>query len=541
MIESRENIGKRLKPRLVTLQALGVNSVEDFMHKCLTDLFYLESVVLRHGKKVEYRDLNNIHKQACDFLGFATNPYPQKLLLMSRDSLKSTMGRGLMIQEFLNACVNNFEKLFAVFTGLTELSEEHLQIITREVLSNQLLQAYFRGYIPSKASDADSWSKDKIRYKRVGIDIGSLKKSLTGKHYAGMWTDNLVNEQNYKTETLRDSTFRTWQAGESTIAEDAWELVSETPWEADDVSGRILDPDCKYDYRKIYRKSPARFLSNTGFAVFSCFARNKKGELNFPEKLNEAYLERKKRKMGTYLYMRMYEGQIISDENIRIKPSMINHFEQLPENYIRGMALDCSGTTHRQSSPTGMSIADWSQDGDLFIDYADKRKVIGTERLRWVADEVKRCKKEGRPIDFIYIEREKYGIEFQHILEDAELAAVVELDPNDLYIITTPLRGIPRDKRHEKLIPYYENSKIYSRRGLHKYENEVRTWYKGKETNVDIIDTLFLHIANKTLPQKMAIPLSDEEQMEDDFEKQIRNAKHNPLLERYKKEISARF
>jgi len=510
MIENRENIGKRLNPRYVTLQALGVNSVEDFIWKCLTDLFYLESVVLHHGKKVEYRDLNHLHKQACDFLGFYTNPSQQKLLFMSRDSLKSTMGRGLMIQEFLRASVENAERLFAIYTGNIELAEEHLKIMTNEILRNELIQAYFVGYVPSKASEADVWKKEKIRYKRIGFDIGSLKKSLSGKHYAGMWTDNLMNEQNFKTPELRKSTFLTWQANESTIAKDAWELVSETPWEADDVSGRILHPDCRFNYKDIYRKSPARFLSKTGYDVFSCFARNEKGELNFPEKLDEVYLARKKRKQGNYLYMRMYEGQVTSDSSMQIKREDRVYFEELPSNYIRFINVDCSGTKGTDSSPSGITITDWSDRAKLYIDYAEKRKVTPMELFDWLIKLYDKSQKEGRIVTWVNIEREKYGIFLQDLMER---------ERPDILVMDIPLRGRPRSVRHLKVLPYFENHQILSRRGLEQWEEEVDNWYKGKETGVDLLDTIFLAVEQQLIPRETESPQEDPQVALDDNER----------------------
>lgn len=510
MMESRENIGKRLNPRHVTLQALGVNSVEDFIWKCLNDLFYFESVVLHHGKDVEYRDLNHIHKQACDFLGFSTNPSQQKLLLMSRDSLKSTMGRGLMEQEFLRASVGRTERLFAIYTGNIDLAEEHLKIMTNEILRNELIQAYFAGYVPTKGSEADVWTQEKIRYKRIGFDIGSLKKSLSGKHYAGMWTDNLMNEQNFKTPELRRSTYLTWQANESTIAKDAWEIVSETPWESDDLSGRILHPDCRFNYKEIYRKSPARFLSKTGYDVFSCFSRNEKGELNFPELQDEAYLARKKRKQGTYLYMRMYEGQIVSDESMQIKKSDWRYYEELPLNYIRFINVDCSGTKGTDSSPSGVTITDWSDEEKLYIPYAEKKKVTPMELFDWLVELYDKSQKEGRIVTWVNIEREKYGIFLQDLMER---------DRPDILVLDIPLKGRPRPVRHLKILPYFENHQILMKRGLEQLEGEIDTWYKGKDTGVDLIDSIFLAVEQKMIPARLKVPAEDPHMAEDDNER----------------------
>lgn len=514
----RENIGGRVTASQASLQALGVNSVDDFIHRCLTDLFYLCAVVLRHGKSVEYRDLNHIHRLFCDFLDFTRNPYPQKLALMSRDTLKSTIGRGLMIQEFLKASVFNEEKLFGVYTGLTKLSEEHLTRITREILTNELIQGYFHGYVPSRESEADAWGKEGVRYGKIGIDIGSLKKSLTGFHYGGVWSDNIVNEQNVRTADLRWGTFDTWQRMESIVAQDAWELVTETPWEKDDLSGRILDPDCDFDYKKIKGKSPGRFMSTTGYDVFSCFVRNEKGELNFLPRLDESYLERKRRKQGEYFYMRMYEGQVIDAKDIQIQPAMNLKYDVLPDIHIRFISVDCAGTRSDRSSDSAVTVGDWGLDRNLYIPYSVKKKVRPIELFNWVVEIWDQSEKEERPAWCLLIEREKYGIFLESLLEERR---------PDIHVLTVSHKGLPKPERHVQVVPYFEAGRILSRKGLRDYDGEIKSWYKGKKEGVDIFDTLWMLIDQRMYPRKPPVAnlpagYRAAKEPDDDFLKQIK-------------------
>jgi len=499
------------------IRELGCGSVEEFQDRCINDLFYLCSVVLRHGKKTEYRDLSGIHLQFCDYLSFSTNPYPQKLTLMSRDSLKSTLGRGMTIQEGLKALKYGEESLLAIYTGITELSEDHLQLIEREILTNELIQAYFQGIVPIGRNDCDTCEKDKFRFRGFGIDIGSPKKALSGKHYRGMWTDNLMNEVNSRTADMRRVTFISWQQAESLLRKDAWEVVTETPWEKDDVSGRILDPKCRFDYRRLKGKSPGRFMSVTGYDVFTCPSRNEKGELNFPGVQDEQYLERKKRKQGTYIYMRMYDLQVVSDEDIRIDPRMIIHWATLPANFIRFMNIDCAGTKARESSHSAMTITDWGEDRILYVDYAAKRKIKSPVLYDWVIEEYDRAAEEGRPVDMVLIEREKYGI---------FLADLLELNRPDIRVLSVNLKSLPRPVRHMTVVPYFERGHIQSRKGLRDYEDEVTEWYRGKEEDVDIFDTLYLAVANQMIPQKIPEvqhpPGYTEAARNPDFEEQVK-------------------
>ena len=436
---------------------------------------------------------------------------------MTRDGLKTTIGRGFIVQESLKSLYNKYENNLGIYTGVTDLSEEHLGYVENELLNNELLQAYFHGYLPTKKSQCSSFEKDKFKYKDFQIDVGSPKRPLAGKHYGGMWTDNLVNEINTRTAETRRSTFESWQTAESLLAENAWELVSETPWEADDVSGNILDPDCEFDYRKIYRKSPGRFMSKTGYDVFSCFVKNEKGELNFPERLDDVYLERKKRKQGTHIYMRMYEGQVLAKDSLIVPHRGIIHYHMLPENYIRNMALDCAGTKRDESSDTGMTLGDWDEDGRLNLSYADARQLSPMNVFEWVCEVWDLCEAEKRPITYVLVEREKYAI---------FLESLMEMKRPDILVWTIPIRGIPRSVRQMSLQPHYETGNILSKKGLIKYERQARALYAGKTNNVDIMDTLWIHFEGKLVPRKMPkiVPLHREiPEADEAFMKQLKN------------------
>lgn len=491
-----------------------IKNREEFIHRCLNDLFFFCTYVLRHKKVEEYRDLNHIHRMLCDWLD--KDPNPQKLNLMSRDSLKSTIGRAKMEQEFLRMCVEDSEGLIGVITGNKDLAKKHLAKMTREILTNEYIQGYFKGYVPSKDTEAESWSKDLIRWRNIGIDIGSQEKSLTGGHYKYIWTDNFMNELNTRTYETCDNVVEIWREQESLLGPGAGELVSETPWRRNDVSGVILEPDPekKFNYKRLKHKSPSLFVSRAGYSVFSCFVRDEKGRLNFLPRLDETYLRRKRIKQGSFIYSRMYEGQIIDKESHPFT-GLIDHFDVLPYNYIRTIGVDCSGTTDKDSTLSAISVADTDEKGVLNIDYAEKRKVTPVELRDWLLDEVieKRCREQqGRMPTYVAIEKEKYGIFLKSLLDELKL---------DFYIWTVPLKGIPRPDRLISLQAPYENGKIKSRRGLSQYENEVEEYYMGRNDNVDILDSIYLHFEVQIIPKPMPEVPADAPVIEDSFRRQV--------------------
>lgn len=492
-------------------------SVEWWIEKSLTDLFWFSNVILSHKKKEEYRDLNHIHLELCDFLDYNKNPVPQKLIEMSRDSLKSTIMRAFVIQQFLRARHYDYNLKIGLVTRDTKLSKDDLNKIGDEILKNELIQAFFYGYVPRSKDDAESWTKEEIRYKGIEIDIGSVDKSLTGFHYDIIINDNFCDEKNTATADLRKKLRRRWGQQESIIKEGGWELVFETPWENDDVSGAILDPGFRFNYESLKGKSPKTFVSKTGYAVFSCPVRNEKGELNFPERLNEKYLARKRRKQGMYVYSRMYDLQVIPDEAREIKSEWItsNYYDEDPHNYIRNLVIDCSGTTATQSTPSAISLMDTDENGVAHIPYAEKRKVDFSNLDKWLLDVVEMSEEQDkRPITFIGVEKEKFGIALCALLDRHEKLK------HRVYPID--IRGRPRKNRIGKLMPLYEFGKIKSKRGLKQYEEEAFDYYEGTNKDVGILDTIFYQIEIQLIPQKMPKAEEFKPIIEDGFTKQVK-------------------
>jgi hypothetical protein len=481
----------------MNLSDLGFPEIHEnpewWIDKILNDLFFLCKVVLHHGKTVEYRDLNWIHKRLCDFL--TKNPILQKLIIMFRDSLKSSIARALMIQWFLQKAIKREGGKGFIYSGIFDLAQDHGDKIIKEILGNEIIQTLFYKFIPSKRSEFDNIALDKgvVRYKGIEIDMGSPEKSLSGHHYEIGLIDNAVNEVNSQTQTGRKQIVRRWQEAEPLYIEKAREFIFETTWWPDDLSGVILEPEGNFDYSKIRRKPCLEFISEIGYAVFSCPARDENGKPVFPEKTDEEYLQRKKRKMGSHLYNRLYELQPTSDEDIQIRPEWIRKYKEDPTNVISNMVIDCAGTKAKESSYSAITIGEWNELGKLHMPFAQKRKLSPMELFDWVIQVYEWRESIGRPIRLIGIESEKYGIFLQDL---------VSVKRPKLPVALLEIESIPRPTRNSSVIVDFEQGEILIKDSpeLKDCEDEIKTWYKTKETGVDIFDTFYYHKKIKIIP-----------------------------------------
>jgi hypothetical protein len=511
------------------------SSRESWIEHILFDLFFLCTRVLNYAKGIEYQDLNWIHKRLCKFLDPLKNPIFQQLVLMARDMLKSSIGRAMMIQWFLQRSyfrdINNLDRFLErtekildrehfnecshyfrnnnafIYSGLIDLAQDHLDKVIKEIIRNPVIQAYFEGYIPTKKAEFDSCRLDegRIRIEGIEIDTGSPEKSLTGHHFGLGMIDNLCNELNTQSVEMRKKTNKRWQQLESIFAEHSREVIFETPWATDDVSGIILHPEGKFNYKKLWRNPCYRFISDTGYAVFSCPATKGEGEIGepvFPEKIDKEYLERKRRKQGRYIYSCLYELLPIPDEQVIIRPEWWHvYYEKPPMPFVRNICVDAAGGTDKSKSFSGVSIGEWDATGTLHIPYASKRNISPGELADWIIELFDMSQDEGRPVMIVGIEAEKYGIAIKEMIE-------VDRKRKDITVTLWQTRGLSRGRRQEELVPYFERRKILLSPGLRDFEDELNGFYKGKDINVDILDTIWGQFQLQILPKpgKMMTP-----------------------------------
>lgn len=521
-------------------------SKEWWIDNILNDLFFLCKIVLRHDKTIEYRDLNWVHQELCDFLDPKRNPIPQLLVIMARDMLKSSIGRAVMIQWFLQQAYDKKQAEAFIFSGVFELAQDHLEKIINEILRNQLIQAFFQEWIPNKKEQFDTCRLDegKIRYNNIGIDVGSTEKTLTGRHYSLGIVDNLCNEINTQTFEMRKKTNKRWQQLESVFVEGAREIIFETPWAIDDVSGIILHPEGKFDYKKLWRNPCYRFISDTGYAVFSCPAARGPGEIGepvFPKKIDKEYLDRKRRKQGRYIYSCLYELIPIPDEDVIIRPEWWQvYYETPPMPFVRNICVDAAGGTEKSKSFSGVTIGEWDSAGTLYIPYASKRDISPGKVADWIIELYDMSLAEDRPVTRVGIELEKYGISIKETIK-------VDRKREDIWEITDlwPTRGWSRSKRQEQLVPYFERRKIILRRGLQDFEDELKSFYRGKNINVDILDSLWGQLQYEILPKPSKFMTPQEtahaqaEKESEDFERQSSRDRDTYFRER--RGIASRF
>ena len=112
--------------------------------------------------------------------------------------------------------------------------------------------------------------------------------------------------------------------------------------------------------------------------------------------------------------------------------------------------------------------------------------------------------------------------ENRYMHTDDDLAFYAGATLLDAEIKDGPTETDEYDEPKESQFLAVRTSKVVSKPGLRKYENEIEEFYYGRKDNVDIIDTIFLHFKVQIIPKKMPEVPAWEPKIEDSFHAQAK-------------------
>lgn len=235
------------------------------------------------------------------------------------------------------------------------------------------------------------------------------------------------------------------------------------------------------------------------FVVIQRGATKEGGELWFPERLTEEFLESQKERLGPYLYSVLYQNEPVAPEDIRFLPSWIIYepFKYYWDGYTRVLrptkglevpvyvttTVDPAFTDQKYSDYTGIITVGCSPDNDWFI--------LSARRVRGGVDKVSaECIREVREYRPYKLAIEKLAIQYafkdiliQRFREDGLVTSITELPSHS---------RAGKHIRIENLVPRFADGKVFFQKGLGpELEHELRQWSpRGKQDHDDLIDAL---------------------------------------------------
>lgn len=208
-------------------------------------------------------------------------------------------------------------------------------------------------------------------------------------------------------------------------------------------------------------------------------AYTKTGDLFFPEKLSNEFLEGQKRSQGSYIFANQYLNEIIPAELQTFKKDWFRYYDSIPKKRNTYIFIDPALSEADTSDSTGIVVVHTDHEKRWYIERAERFRATPTALI----EHIFRLHHQYRATS-IGIEEIAYQKALLYFLSE-------EMRRRNVMV---PAVGIkyPTDKSKQtrilSLVPRFEWGHVFLNRGLHDLELELLQFPRGAHD--DLIDAL---------------------------------------------------
>lgn len=415
-----------------------------------TDLFYLLTDVM--GRK----DIDRPWlKDRCLEVQEAPNGY---LDLWAREHYKSTIITfGKTIQDILRSHgddpLEERELTFGIFSHTRPSAKAFLKQIKREFESNERLKKLFPDILydnPSK--EATKWSEDegiivkrKTNPKESTVEAwGVVDGQPTGKHFDILVYDDIVTVESVTTPDQIQKTTDSLSLSYNLGAEGGHKRFIGTRYHFNDT------------YREIISRGTAkpRVYAITHDATVT-------GD---PVLLTRERVAEKRRDMGAYIFSCQMLQNPVADSKQSFDKSHIQYYDNLNlDKMNKYILLDPAGEKKKTNDYTAGWVIGLGSDKNVYILDIVRDRLNLTERTELLFT----WHRKYRPTVSNSVRYEKYGMQ-----SDIEHIKTKQGDESYHFPITEVGGQTPKNDRIKRLLPYFENKRVYFPRKMHKTDHQ---------------------------------------------------------------------
>lgn len=266
-------------------------------------LYWFNKYVLR------YPDINErVHAPMCDFYQPQFDKNGENDFAMDlepRNTMKTTF---CIVGGATWLLAKNPNERILLLASSHEEAKKRLRAIKSQMEQKRLVEFFFYNMARNMRSKT-SWKSESITvYNRTSLDLepsidtGGRGTDKVGNHYTAILVDDIETSDTAISEEERETTRRCLDRL-SPCLQPKWSIlrITGTRWAYDDAYSRILGEHeidrGRFDFYRIRVKS----------------AYNPDGTLYYPERLSEAYLERERKNLLSYLFSCNYLNSPMDD------------------------------------------------------------------------------------------------------------------------------------------------------------------------------------------------------------------------------------
>lgn len=453
-----------------------------------------------------------------EVISFLLHPDKYKLLLVPRDSFKST----IMVAFVLWHLAKDPNLRVLIDSRTADRAKELLFHVKEHIEKNERFRELFGDwkYIPGWREQSFVHPGRTKKFREPSIKVAGIDSPVTGGHYDLIIADDLHDESNSQSEISCNKAILHYKTLLPILEPHGQLIVVGTVWSHMDLYHNIMESD-------------------QGWTIMKRPARLEDGSLWFPARLTEEYLEDRKAKMGPYLFAAQFMLEAIAPEDRRFDPAWIVYREFFTVAFEGRVQLIVEG----EPEPTFITLAvdpaisekkgsDFSGLVTVATDVHDNWYVLNARRIRGGANDL---------LDAIVEEIRTWvvgevGIEtvaFQMALKEFLLDRLAEegLQVSIKELISGSGRG--KRARIEGLVPKFASGRVYFRKGMARdLEFEMLQWTPDREQRHDDLVDALSHQLTLALPAPTAGQLmlgSDWFDLPPDERERIRRKKNQEL------------
>ena len=404
-------------------------------------LYFFCKVVL------EMRDLNDYHKELCDWIQAGKR---RQMVLWPRACFKTSIGVGFCLWKV----AKNPEERILLMASTREDSWALLNLCRQMMEQRELLRGLWpEVFYKNPYSDSPQWSNSSLTVKRSGIyaestfEVGSLESNIVGRHYTGALIDDLVTKDTSATDAQIKKVIEFWQLLRPVFVPmnaqiDYWELISGTRWHDADLYGWIMD------------KVPSVSVNKRGI-----WADNAEEDTIMGSILDKAKLSEIRETMDAAQFAAQYLNDPISSETAKFKLEDLAPYTYRkvpPGPFYCTVTMDPARKVGKSSDRTAIMSRLLSTDGHWYIEKTWAGRLHLSQRATKLFDFCMDLESFGyRPV--------QVGIEDVDGLDIPEFNSVMAQRRHYWSITEIRPRGRTKASRIDQLVKFAEQHRLHLR------------------------------------------------------------------------------
>jgi hypothetical protein len=271
------------------------------------------------------------HKEMCDELqacepDFSSKLQKKELYLAPRGTYKTSLVAAFIVYLFLK-----YPNIRIAMGRATHALAKGILSKIKEMLKYPMIRDVFGDL----SKGATKWSEEQITintrtkaFQEPTVDTYGLGTSLTGQHYDVIFGDDFVTEENYTSAAAFDDAQITLQSFNAVLNPGGSQIITGTRWPGD-IYGWIIETDDKLYDAAINAGLPEdQAQAKRQWRQYIRGAWDSQGQLFFPERLSEEFLEQQRASNTLRLFTSWYLNQV-HEEGLKIFP----HIPEFTGNY----------------------------------------------------------------------------------------------------------------------------------------------------------------------------------------------------------------